>query len=47
MAKISPLYLDWLRSLNLEKGQLLELDRREGGLKDIYCIGQNAALFVL
>ena len=33
MAKIPTFYCDWLRSLKLEKGQLFELLRREGGVK--------------
>ena len=33
-----PLYHDWLRPLNQEKGYLLELHKREGGKKDICCI---------
>ena len=32
--------------MNQVKGQLFDLQRREGGLKDIHCGAQNAALLV-
>ena len=32
--------------LELRKGELFELHRREGKLKDIHCSAQNATLFV-
>ena len=32
LAKITTLYRDWLRSLNLEKCLLIELHRKERGL---------------
>ena len=32
--------------LELRNGELFELHRMEGGLKDIHCSEQNAALFV-
>ena len=34
MAKIATLYRDWLRSLKLEKSELFELHRGEGGGKE-------------
>ena len=42
MAKIATLYRDWLRSFKLEKSELFELHRGEGGGKDINWSAQNA-----
>ena len=35
LAESPPIYHDWLRSLNYAEGQLFELHRRKGGMKDI------------
>jgi hypothetical protein len=32
--------------IELRKGVLFDMHRREGGFKDIHCNAQNAALFV-
>ena len=46
LSKITTLYRDWLRSLNLEKCFLISCIEKKGGFEDIHCIAQNAALFV-
>ena len=43
----NPSLLSWLAEiLDIKEGWLFEFHRKEEGMKDLWCIAQNAALFV-